>query len=188
MIPALSVPAVPSAYLYRQRRRTIPLVDFEMGSGALGDGSLGMEYQLWQSAYVDGSIVVGPVGGTLVPILAVPDVVRTALAFDLNMRTYLAYTVGTGSFFHWYDTLSNSMATLPLPGSTDVCLTLDDHREVSSNTSDIIVSYSRNGQLYCRVQRERFQTEHLLTSDMQGSAIINMGMTIANRLEWRILP
>lgn len=185
MQPTYTTRDLVAGFTYPMRNRVEPLVDYERGGVAIGDASLGVDYQGWVSSYDGANIRVGPHDGESTPIIAVPGVVRTALAFDLLMRTHLGYTVGTSSFLYWFDSVAGQMATMEFPGVTDICMTLDERRSVYSGQADIVVSYSRARRIYTRIQRERFQTEHLLQdADMGGDKLYRFGMTNINRLAW----
>jgi hypothetical protein len=62
---------------------------------------------------------------------------------------------------------------------------LDDKRQLQVSRSDIILAYIREGALYARQQRDRFDTEYLLKSDV-GGYLRRIGMNVQQRFQFDI--
>lgn len=183
---ALSSVALPSAFLVPRNVVRQALVDQHQGGTALNDPSHGLNVQTW-TATVDGSsniVVSAPSAGSTI-IVNVPGITWVALAFDQNMRVFLAWMTATGTFFRWFDTVSNSFLVTQLPaGSVLPFCCLDDARVLQSSNSDILLAYVRAQNLYYVQQRDRYATERLLTN-VGILTFRQMGMNHTNRMQFQ---
>lgn len=181
----LSTEVVYSPFLYRVRRRTVPLVDYEQGGVAIGDPSQGLDLQLWTLREDAGFAVLQDEAGNDFPIIAIPGATRLALAFDGQMRPFIAWQTITTAQFYRYDSEVSDFVITSLPsGSVDVCATLDDHRAIVQSSADILIAYCRSGSLYYRQQRDRYLVERQLSADV--GSLTAMGMSKANRIQFRL--
>lgn len=158
------------------RRRSLPLVDWELGASALGDPSSGLASTQWRGEYSDGSVVL--TAGAQVHSLPGPAQVDWfAFSFDQNMAPVMVYQVG------------DTITIAPQNGDPVVftgqhpCVCLDERRSALIDRSDVNVSYIRGGSLYCRTQRERYGTERLLATGWR--ALTGFAPTTGQRLQWR---
>src|SRR5690606_2169900 len=96
----------------------------------------------------------------------------------------LTFLDNTGAFYYWYDATIEDyrLSQLP-PGSTNPRCTLDDKRPLQIPTSDIILAYTRDNSLYFRAQRDRFQDEYLLTSELPVNGVLEQ---IGMNTKWRL--
>lgn len=165
------------------------LVDYEMGGVALNDASQGSNVKVWTVGYSGADVIVSAPDTAPSVLFTRPGITELGLAFDQLMRPFVAFTDGGGSTFWYYNSLTSTQEFFPyLPaGSVHLRCSLDDKRPLGNPTSDIIVSYLRDGNLYYRVQRDRYLDEVLYAEDA-GSFLICMGMTKTNRMQWRLLP
>jgi hypothetical protein len=183
MIPdrTLVTPALPSDWLHAISND--PLVDHEMGGIALRDASQGLSVKLWTATY-DGTHVLVSDGTTTTTLFPATGVVHLGLAFDQNMNPFVAYVDGTGAHYWWYDTVAQAQVFSDLPGAITPCCTLDDHRELQSSSSDIILAYLKDGGLRYRQQRDRFATEYLLELG-PWFALVAVGLNKTQRLQFK---
>ncbi|WWO60422.1 hypothetical protein [Stenotrophomonas phage SB5] len=189
MIPAPVSGIDPSTYVLPSRRFTAPLVDYAMGSSAVGLSA--KRNTLWTSSYDGANIQATPEGGSAVTLLTVPNVTRVAFDFDQLMRPVVGYqTGGSSAFLWWYDSSVGSMVTVEYAGYKDICVNLDVWETESQALSDVLVSAVKNSsQVVCRVQRERMLTEHVLLSGLVAeSKLLNVGMANNRRLQWKVYP
>ncbi len=117
-------------------------------------------------------------------------VVELALAFDQNMRPVIAlarYLLPLRLF--WYDSaIPAGYKYLELPYCQNPKLSLDDKRPQMSQSSDVILAYLRDGSLYYRQQRDRFQTERLLRSNLiPGTKLRSVGMGRGLRMQFELV-
>ncbi len=171
------------------------LVDYELGGIGLNDPSQGLQVQVW-TARIDPAtddVLVGAGASPEVAVFNAPNVTELSLAFDQNMRPVIAYVQAGQAKLRWYDTVpgTNVITTL----ASDVQwpkVTLDDKRDTQTTVgaNDVILAYVRNNNLYYRQQRDRFETEYLLKTDVNGR-LLRVGMNELNRLQFmfeEILP
>ncbi|UOO93408.1 hypothetical protein [Vitreoscilla stercoraria] len=179
MIPNNQLSSTPIPNEFLTPTRMYPLVDYEWGGVGIRDLSQGRNGYLWSSSYVDNKIILSnPLGSH--EILTVANVVQLSFAFDLNMNPYIAYKLLNGqSYLYWYDSTVNAAVTTPYGTVLSPMLALDDIRPNQNANADVIFAYVRDGMVYVRNQRERFQTEHQLGV---FDAIVQMGMMRNYRL------
>lgn len=167
------------------------LHDYEKGGVALGDGSQGLQVQLWEcrvSNEVDVE-VFAPNHPWSVIYTHTKKIEQVGLAFDNNMRPFLTVQDVDGDCWYWYwDVVTNSQELEQLPaGSRTPRCCVDDHRESQNAISDVVLSYIRSGSLYARYQRERYQDEHLLQAGLGPDAeLVCLGMNRGLRLQWHL--
>lgn len=199
MLPdhVLSSTLVYGNYLYPDYLYTDGLVDYEMGGVGLSDASTGLLVQVWTATLVG----VPGEAGTAVHVSApnTPDtllfqrdgITEISLAFDQNMRPFIAFVAAGQATFWWYDaTLPGARFTdLPTGSSSPKC-TLDDKRplETLAGTSDILLAYIRTDNLYYREQRDRYTVEYLLSADLSTKLIApkvrKLGMNDVSRVQF----
>lgn len=182
MIPVVSAEPVPSPFAYRVRNENEPLVDFALGPVSVGDASGGLAHQQWVSSYSDGTILLTADDGETFSLPAA-SVLRVAFDFDQNGRAAIAYESSEGVYFYWYDASTSSYETTLIPGVTRCCVCLDDRRAANISDSDVWLSYTREGIVYCRVQRERYSTEY----EIGPGQLSVLGMGQGYRMQWRVV-
>lgn len=162
-------------FLYPDYLYTDGLVDYELGGKGLSDASTGLMVQVWTATLVG----VPGEAGTSVHVSApnTPDtllfqrdgITEISLAFDQNMKPFIAFVAAGQATFWWYDaTLPGQKFTdLPVGSSSPKC-TLDDKRNLQTlaGTSDILITYIKDDNLYYREQRDRYTIEYLLKADL----------------------
>jgi hypothetical protein len=115
------------------------------------------------------------------------NVTQCSLAFDQNGHINVAYTANGIPYLHWYDTDAADWVTDVLAaGTTSPTLCLDDKREMQTNANDVILWYTvqqgdTTWNLYRRLQRERYQTAKLMSTDVHPF-IFKLGM----HRKWRV--
>ena len=165
-----------------------PLVDVEVGGVALNDPSGGLEVQLWTANYAAPDVTVSAPSVPSSVLFSLPDITQISLAFDQNMRPFVAFVQGGQARYWWFDTAVGSQVFSDLPVDARYPrATLDDKRLLQRIRSDIILAYTRGTGLYYRQQRDRFQTERLL-KDPCGGDLESIGMNAQRYLQFRIRP
>lgn len=156
-------------------------VDHEDGGIALNDSSKGMLYQRWRARLFDSrtehSVVKLSAPNTPeFVILEAPNISEISFTFDRNMRLVLAYVQAGVAKMSWYDTLLPGQVTTTLgEGIITPRVSLDDKRDSQSSIADVILAYIRDGNLYYRQQRDRYQIERLLKTGVKPLIKIGMG-------------
>lgn len=160
-----------------------PLVDYELGGVALNDSSQGLQVKVWHGVYTKGSIVFDAPGVDPTVIYTASGITEFSMTFDQNMQPFLAYVQNKIARFRWYDTTVNQFVVVDLPaGSITPKCCLDDKRSRETPSSDILLFYVNNGNLYYRQQRDRFTIEYLLKTGV-GGTLKQVGMNLVNRMQ-----
>lgn len=186
MIPVPSTEPVRASFMEAVGRRTRPLESYAMGGDDLGVSSSGdLNIRQWKAEYLEPDVVVTSEGKEPVTLFSRPGITHISFCFDQAMRPYVAFVQGGVAWFWWFNTETNTQEFQQL--DADVVtpyVVLDDKRQITRSDSDVILSYMRGGNLYCRVQRERFLTENLLFTNV-GGTLTGVGLNTSYRLQWR---
>lgn len=191
MIPVKSDPSIVGLILAPDNMPKRPTIDYEMGGVGLQDPSQGLLYQQWRAWYEreEMAVYVESPNTTPTKIFEQDRLTWLSFCFDQNMRWSAVYTLQDDtSYLRWYDSFAGDYATTPLAaGVITPFLSLDDKRAVMLPSSDIILAYIQNQNVYVRVQRERFQVAHLWAEDIPKDWVIrNFGMSNKLRLQMEI--
>lgn len=195
MLPEHKLSSIPivQLYLYPDNIDPDPFKSWELGGIALNDPSQGLQVQAWYARlFKDGVTETDHVyiGAEFVPeqeIFVNVAMEEISLAFDSNMNPCFAYMNAGVAYFYWYDTVVSGYVTTTLPtGSRSPKCCLDDKRPLENATRDILLSYMRDDKLYYREQRDRYTVEYLLTSGQGLLDLIQIGMNIANRVQFAL--
>lgn len=185
MIPTLSSQPVVGSYVERQNRRTIPLIDYEVGAASLYVSATEFTQYLWTAESDGSSVTVYRDGVAPVVVTTDTDITQIALGFDQTMRPHIAYMAGGVCKFYWFNSVSGVMETRTIPGATNPRLCMDEKREARTGDSDLLLSYQVGGNLCLRAQRERFIDEHVLVTGVTGQLVV-FGLSTQGRLQWKI--
>jgi len=169
--------------------RPSALVDYEMGGIALNDPSQGLQVLIWTVRYdpAIGHVSIFAPGVIETTIFIEFGITSLSLAFDQNMRPFVAFVQnGTAKFF-WFDTVLGNTTITELPGDArcpQCCM--DDKRDMQSSQgdNDIILAYVRGTGLYYRQQRDRYEIERLLQDPIPGTNLLKVGMNEGRRLQF----
>lgn len=179
-----SIP-INAPFLEQSNNIHAPLVDYEMGGIALYDASQGLQVKLW-TAFVDGeNVFIHSQDVAPILLFSLPGIREISLAFDQNMRPFIAFMQHSLARYWWYDTQISAMRFSDLPEATSPRCTLDDKRTMQTGTSDILLAYVKNNNLYYREQRDRFTVEYLLREDVNAE-LITIGMAKNNRVRFKL--
>ena len=187
----LSTAAAPGPFAGAGALPITQWVDYEDGGIALQDASKGLLYQVWTARIErnkttgDDEIWVGAESVDKFLVHTAANITEVSLAFDRNMNLAVAYVQGGTAYLYWYDTTVPGYVTTNL--GTDVVtprVTHDDKRDGRGGSSDIILAYIKNGNLYYKQQRDRYETERLLQASVGSDGIIKVGMSRQNRLQF----
>ena len=189
-LPNDSLSQVNIKYSWAGRDQLDPedLIDYEEGGIALNDISQGSLYQLWTFTAVDKDVFVeAPNTSERIWLFSTPNTITKIRAtFDQNMNYFVAYESQQQWRYKWFDTVQSQFITSDLPSDVDSCVcTLDDKRQLEAPSSDILLFYTRDGNLYHRRQRDRYNTEILLKESVSGK-LIRVGMNGIRRLQIKL--
>ena len=101
----------------------------------------------------------------------------------------MAWRVDNGRIYlRWYDSQAAQYVTTDFGLGKNPRLTLDDKRQTQIGNSDVIFAYIRDGSVYYRMQRDRFQTEYQIASGLASSLVLrNIGMATNWRLQFELV-
>lgn len=192
MIPEsrLSITPQPAPFLPGAARDGL-LVDTEMGGVALNDPSQGLNVKLWTARYEPetGNLYLSAPDVTEVVGFTRAGITEISLTFDQNMNPFVAFVQDGRAKFWWFDTVAGEQtfaeSLLSASVITPRC-TLDDKRQLTTSSSDIILAYVRESALYYRQQRDRYESEYLLGTLEPYTRLIRVGMNSGNRLQWEL--
>lgn len=167
-------------------------IDYELGGIGLSDPSAGMMYQVWTA-----TLEPAPFSNLWNVYVEAPNTPKTllfqdfnisqiSLAFDQNMHPFIAFVQNGQAKFWWFDPTipGQTFTTMAVDVTSPMC-TLDDKRRLQTAASDIILAYVRSGNLYFRMQRDRYLIEYLLKTAVTGT-MIRVGMSNRNRLQFAL--
>lgn len=159
------------------------LVDYEDGGIAIQDPSRGSLYQRWRGRLIDDEIILDAPEVEPFTVLSGPDLTELSFTFDQNMRPAVAYVQAGVAKLWWFDTVAGAQVTTTYPGAITPRVILDDKRFTQTSNSDVILAYVRDGALYYRQQRDRFQTEQLLDAGPHVG-LVKIGFNVQLRLQY----
>ena len=188
MMPAggMSVTSVPSSMTAPDTLGRNPItMDYERGGAAVGNSAMGLNSLNWRIQVVGNEVRLSPSPYTTETVLfSVAGITEASLGFDQTMRPAVAYVLNGVAKLWWYDTQAAAQVTTTL--ASDVrspFLTLDDKRGSASASNDILMFYLREQSLYYRQQRDRFQTEYLVSAfDFAVARIARVGLSTGLRM------
>lgn len=166
--------------------RTSLLEDYEWGGVNINDSSQGLKVVIWKCFYDEDTsfICIKKIDSEeIFPILEVSSVTSLGLSFDQNMRVQLTYIENGMSKLYWYDPYISKATILEFPNCRNICLSLDDNRSTQTSVCDIIVAYQKDTKLYYRQQRDRYNIEYVLDSEVGGN-LWQIGMNSGNRFQF----
>lgn len=181
----LSSEPVEGRYIGAASFATNDLLDYEDGGIGIQDPSEGLNYQRWMARVINGGtgIALSADNTPEFTLIEGEDITHVALAFDSNMRPVVAFVDGGMAKLYWYDTSVSENVITEYPNIQNPRLTTDDKRAMQSGIRDVIFAYQRNGGLYYRQQRDRYQAEYLLQESAPG-VLKKVGMTNRLRLQF----
>lgn len=188
MLVSLSTPSVPAPFTNRVKLPNQKLVAFEMGSLQIQNPAGGLLQQLW-TLVCDGTNFTVYSPSTLPEVLLTDVLVSECdLAFDQNMFPFICYLSAGNLKYYWFDPVNQQFETVNLgTGYRTPRCTLDDKRSFDVSNSDVNFSYiNPSNQLCYRLQRERYQTEHVLTQLTSVEYLDAVNFNEGLRLQWAI--
>lgn len=187
MIPVKSTVSIRAPFIGARSLPVSKRVDYEDGPIALSDNSRGLHYQTWTCLIVEDSVVIRALNtGTEWEIFSDPGLSEISFTFDQNALYTCAYVADGVPKLRWYDSAEGDYVTSLLPsGCVNPRVSLDEKRSRLIGDSDVILAYVRSGNLYFRVQRERYLTEHLWQTGVPAG-LIKIGMNRVLRFQFAL--
>ena len=187
-------PHIPTKDLYRfqdpKRRHHKMTVAYTQGGPVLADAYLGLVGYVWQ-AYVDEQnqiIVKREDLDELHVITTKQNITQLDLTIDQNMRPFLTYVAdGLPYYFHFNAEDSTYSEVALDPSIKFPRCELDMRENHNIPNSDIILGYTREGNLCYRIQRERYGKEYIIATDQKKTMLWRIGRLVDDRFgyQWR---
>lgn len=163
-------------WAYVTRKEASFLEDWERGGLNINDPSGGLDKYNWRAWVKGDDVYIGRDGVPEKKVFTHKAISQLAFAFDRNMHPNIAIQSLGRVLLYWYNPDINDHVLTDFGEGTFPRMTLDDHRDGRSNTSDIIFAYQRSRALYMCVQRERYGIQHKLADNPIGE-LDAIGMT-----------
>ena len=162
----MSTTPVPGNWLPPDDRERTLLEDWEQGPTAIQDTSQGLNFQVWHLTYVPNDFILTPqTVGNPVVVHTAPSVTQCTCAFDQNANIAISYMQAGIAKLYWFDTqVGQYVITSSATGAVSPALTLDDKRDITTSSSDILLWYTKQQpdssySLFMRRQRDRYENE-----------------------------
>ena len=159
--------------------------------GSIINDSTGMFNNTWIYTYEENNVKVRNLTTMLpeITITTIENIEQVSVTFNQNMQAQYCYIVEDQLYLYWFDNLINNYtATLLTDEVTSCYIVLDETRDNLLGTSNNLLYYIKNNNLYLRKQNERFTIEHLAYTNLPSkSKIYNIQKTIdTQRLQFII--
>lgn len=178
--------AIPAQFKDPINHRFFPLVDYEIGGTNLNQPGEGHRVKLWTLRYETPNMILSAPGVPDAIQFSRTGITEVGLAFDQNMRPFVAFVENGVAKYWWYDTVAAAQVFTDLPAtSANPRCCMDDSRPLQFAINDIILAYTKGGDLYYRQQRDRFATERLLKTAIGGN-LEAIGMSEGFRLQFLV--
>lgn len=162
----------------------------EVGGVGLNDLSQGMEYQVWKLEVIGNTqVVLSNTSGYSELLFIDSNIKSVGLAFTQNMQKVICIEHLDHSVdLYWFDTSVGAEVKTTYPGIRTARLTLDDKRVSQLINSDVVFAYIRNvdNALCYRLQRERFEVEHVIGVFSARTKLRNIGMNEHFRVQFEL--
>ena len=166
----------------RDKAKVNATTSSDNGPIAIQNTSKGLMAKIWTASYnsVTGSVTLQD--GT--NLFTDTNLKELSLTFNQNAAPFIAFRSATRIKIWWYDPLlSNYTIKDVTTGDQPFCY-LDERRPEFSANSDVFLLYHRDGEIFYRLQRDRFDVEYS-TGIIGGTDIVIecFGMAKNNRLQ-----
>lgn len=159
---------------------------WELGGISISDPSEDFKY-FWRGFISGKSIFLERQGQVPVKVVQFSgEVSEISFSFDQNMKPVVAFVEDGVSKLNFYDTVLQKEVTKVFKGARNPRVSLDDKRRFAASYSDVILAYLKGDALFYRLQRERYEIEHLVSTVSRGSSLAQIGMTEDRRFLFHI--
>lgn len=167
-----------------------------VGPNGYRDTTLGLASQVWTGSYDGFNLVLTPQVGAPLTIFQQVNLIWFDFCFDQSANPVIAFADSSKNVsFYWFDSSINAFRVTALPFGTDpwpFCQ-LDDTRQAETNSSDVVICYTRGTHLYFIAQRDRFGVEYDLgvIPGLPSKMLVAAGMSTGGRFQFEfanILP
>lgn len=187
----LSTHPAPARFFGARALAITKTIDYEDGGIAIQDPSEGLLYQRWRARLFDpgepfSKVMLSAPNTPEFVLLELPGLTEISVSFDQNMRPVIVFVQGGVAKLRWFDPVAGEQTITEIgSGVVTPRVSYDDKRFLATSgyqVSDVILAYVRDGNLYTRIQRERFTIEHMLATGVKP--LVKIGMSRALRLQF----
>lgn len=188
-------PYIPTKALYRlnepKRRHHSMLIGYTEGGPVHSRAEHGLTGYVWKVFYKDNNDVVvirEDEPDTEYLITNKAGVTQLDMTFDQNMRPFVVYVADGLPYYFHFNADDSSYSEVALDPTIKFPRCELDYRETHEiPRSDIILGYTRDGNLCYRIQHERFTKENIIATDPKKSMLWRIGRLVDGRFgyQWR---
>lgn len=152
-------------------------MDYEDGGIAISDPSQGLRVQVWKGQLVGQTVVIEAEStGETMTVYNGSRITELSFTFDQNMRPVVVVVDVNRTKLRFYDSFISDYTTEDFGNTwSNPRVFLDDKRQPLLAVSDVILAYIRAGNLYMRLQRDRYGVEYFLRDKASGLHTFGMG-------------
>ena len=177
-----SQPVVDDIIAPRDKAKVNPTTSSDNGPIAIQNTSKGLMAKIWTASYnsVTGSVTLQD-GTNLFTDVSLKEL---SLTFNQTGNPLVAFRSATRIKIWWYDPLLSNYTIKDVTAGDQPFCYLDERRPEFSANSDVFLLYHRDGEIFYRLQRDRFDVEYS-TGIIGGTDIVIecFGMAKNNRLQ-----
>lgn len=169
--------------------RKLPItesIDYVDGPVAVQDTSRGLAYQTWRARKIGEDVFLASPNTGEFKIYSMKGIEEISISFDQNARYLLTYLKKGEMYLYWFSFFIQAYETVLLDsGVRTPRLFLDDKRpsQINKDSSDVLLAYIKDGNLYTRLQRDRFLIPDLFKERVEGH-LIKVGMGSNLRVQY----
>ena len=188
------LPHIPTKDLYRfvepKCRHHSIKVAYTEGGPEFARADLGLTGYVWK-AYVDEQdhiIVKREDLDELHIITERQNITQLDFTIDQNMRPFFTYVADGLPYYYHFNKENSTYSEVALdPSIKFPRCELDMRENANIPSSDIILGYTRDGNLCYRIQRERYSKENIIATDQKKTMLWRIGRLVDNRFgyQWR---
>ena len=166
----------------RDKKKINATTSSDNGPIALNNTSSGLMAKIWTASYNNITGLIKLQDGT--SLFTDVNLKELSLTFNQNGDPFIAFRSGTRIKIWWFDPLLSNYTVKDITSGDQPFCYLDEHRPEFSSISDVFIIYHRDGEIFYRLQRDRFDVEYS-TGIIGGTDIVIecFGMTKNNRLQ-----
>ena len=166
----------------RDKAKVNPTTSSDNGPIAIQNTSKGLMAKIWTASYnsVTGSVTLQDGTNLFTDV----NLKELSLTFNQTGNPFVAFRSTTRIKIWWYDTLLSNYTIKDVTAGDQPFCYLDERRPEFSANSDVFLLYHRDGEIFYRLQRDRFDVEYS-TGIIGGTDIVIecFGMAKNNRLQ-----
>lgn len=178
-------------YLFKEPKNRLHsmLEAWTDGGPVLNNAAEGLTGYNWQAFIRDDNVIVKREDQTDEHIIFnKPGIQQLDFTVDQNMRPFSTYVIQDKAYYWHFNSEDSTYSEVALPLDIKYPRCELDKRDLADiPSSDIILGYTRAGNLCYRIQRERYRIERIIATDPKKSMLWKIGKLQDDRFgyQWR---